>query len=93
MGADAGTIGANLNEQAAAIQAANAAAAGGGDTVDISGGGGTIDTLGGGTITADNAFEQPLAESIAGIIEEGGINPETGDPNICLLYTSPSPRD
>ena len=79
---DAAATQQTLSDQAAAIQAANAAPTGGGDTVDISGGGGTIDTLGGGTITADNAFEQGLGENVAGIIEAGGINPETGDPNI-----------
>ncbi len=75
-GQQAGTTA--FQAQAEQIAAANAA----NDAVDISGGGGTIDTLGGGTITADNAFEQGLGENVAGIIEAGGINPETGDANI-----------
>ena len=86
----------NLAGQSQAI--VDAAGGGGSDTV-VDPVTGTIETLGGGEIAYDSPAEQVNAENIAEIIEEGGINPETGDPNIvagpnvCLLYTSPSPRD
>ena len=64
------------------------------------------ETLGGNELAYDSQHEEQLAGNIQEIIAEGGINPETGDPNIvagpnvlsaadegCLLYTSPSPRD
>ena len=66
---------------AAEIAAAEAAAAAN-EPVDISGGGGVLTDEFGGEITADNAFETGLAENIVDTINEGGINPETGDANI-----------
>lgn len=54
-----------------------------GAPVDVTGGAGTVQVGEDGEIIAyDNSFEQPLAENIQGIIEEGGVNPETGDYNI-----------
>ena len=70
-------------DQAAAGQAyVDAAAGGGNDEVDISGGATTVTDEFGGEITADNEFEAGLADDIVNIINEGGINPETGDPVI-----------
>ena len=43
---------------------------------------GTVETLGGNELAYDSAAEETAAGNIANIIAEGGINPETGDPNI-----------
>ena len=53
---------------------------GGGGLTDF--GPGEIATIGGGHISYDTPGELTAAGNIASIIEEGGINPETGDPNI-----------
>ena len=34
-----------------------------------------------------------MAYVYANLIKKGAINPKTGKPYTCLLYTSPSPRD
>jgi len=43
---------------------------------------GVVETLGGNELAYDSAAEETAANDIAEIIAEGGINPETGDPNI-----------
>ena len=43
---------------------------------------GTVETLGGNELAYDSQHEEQLAGNIQEIIAEGGINPETGDPNI-----------
>ena len=56
---------------------------------------GTVETLGGNELAYDSQHEEQLAGNIQEIIAEGGINPETGDPNIVagpnvLCYTGSS---
>ena len=68
------------------------AAGGGGSDVAVDPVTGTIETLGGGEIAYDSPAEQVNAENIAEIIEEGGINPETGDPNLSLIHISEPTR-
>ena len=41
-----------------------------------------METLGGNELAYDSQHEEQLAGNIQEIIAEGGINPETGDPNI-----------
>ena len=80
-GVDQGALDAYKEEQATQAQT-YVDAASGGDEVDLTGGATTLTDDFGGEITADNEFEAGLGENIVDIINEGGINPETGDPNI-----------
>ena len=81
-GVDYGQLDEFKENLAGQSQAIVDAAGGGGSDVAVDPVTGTIETLGGGEIAYDSPAEQVNAENIAEIIEEGGINPETGDPNI-----------
>ena len=79
---EAGTTSEGLAEQAQAIVAARPDPNTGGDSAPPETfTPGVVDTAGS-EIAYDTPGELASAENIATIIEEGGINPETGDPNI-----------